>query len=129
MCPAASTHEVTFLSVVTEHKCQRELTVVFIFPGRSTSRLYVLRPGGRWSVRSTSRGPSAGEPSLPIWTKPERWFHPNSTLGSLSTCAASLCVPDRTHTHTHAHAQQQKTSHQGDSRQNYKNEAIIAYNP
>lgn len=32
VCPAASTHEVTFLSVVTEHKCQQELTVVFIFP-------------------------------------------------------------------------------------------------
>lgn len=37
VCPAASTHEVTFLSValwvcvVNEHKCHQELTVLFIF--------------------------------------------------------------------------------------------------
>lgn len=90
------------------------------FPGRSMSRLYVLRPGGRWSGRSRPRGTSAGEPSLPICTKPQRWRKWNSTLGSLSTCAASLCAPDRTHTYI----QQQENS-----RKKYKNEAIIADHP
>lgn len=95
------------------------------FPGRSMSRLSVLRPGGRWSARSRPRGTSAGEPSLPICTKPQRWRKRNSTLGSLSTCAASLCAPDRTHTYI----QQQKSLQQEDSRQKYKNEATIAYHP
>ncbi|XP_031702511.1 centriole, cilia and spindle-associated protein isoform X1 [Anarrhichthys ocellatus] len=91
---------------------------------RSTSRLFVLRSGGRWSVRCRPRRLSGGEPSLPIWTRPESWFNQNSTPGSPSTCAASLLAHDRTLTYTHS-----KYLHQGDSRQKYKVKAIIAYCP
>lgn len=108
VCPAASTHEVTFLPValwVCMLCCEWAQMSPgtdgsVYFPGRSMNRLYVLRPGGRWSGRSRPKGTSAGEPSLPILPKPQRWFKRNSTHGSLSTCAASLYVPDRTHTHT-----------------------------
>lgn len=72
-------------------------------PIRSTSRLFAPRSGGRWSVRCRPRRLSAREPSLPIRTRPARWFKQSSTPGSLSTCAASLLAHDRTQTRIHLH--------------------------
>lgn len=100
--PSASTNEVFLYvtsSVLTEQKCLQELIVCFLY--RSMSQLYVQRPDGRWSARSRPREPSAAEPSLPIWTRPEHLFNPSSTPGSLNTCAASLLVPDEARAHTH----------------------------
>lgn len=101
VCPAASTHEVTSVWPSTDlHTTLVRGTDCYVsFPVRSMSLLYVLRPGGRWSVRSRPRGVSAVEPSQPMWTKPERWSNQNLTPGSQSTCAASLCALDRTHKH------------------------------
>lgn len=108
VCPAASTHEVTSVWPSTDLHTTlvRGTNGCVSFPVRSMSLLYVLRPGGRWSVRSRPRGVSAVEPSQPMWTEPERWSNQNLTPGSQSTCAASLCALDRTHKHT-------QTSHQG----------------
>ncbi|XP_043992038.1 centriole, cilia and spindle-associated protein isoform X3 [Gambusia affinis] len=82
--PAASTAEVIFMN-----------------------RLCVLRPGGRWSGRSSPGDLSGVGPNQRSQIKPGWRFSPSSTPGSPSTCAASPLAPDRTaaeHQHQQSHS-------------------------
>lgn len=99
--PAASTNEVIIvvLLIGIYRSIKRMVVMIYVsLPDRSTNLLCVLRPGGRWSVRSIPSGLSGGEPSQLTWTRPEKWSTLSSTPGSLSTCVAFQLGPDRTHT-------------------------------